>query len=134
MAPLITFISLIKGWQAAAIVAAAILLVGGMHLSQFGLRDWPTILPTTLVLLAMNFTLAFMLFALNTDKFGAVALFPSVTLVLATSTTSMVIETNLQDPRFPLGMFLFLGLVVTLMASCLVCAIIALRQKLGRKG
>ena len=93
---------------------------------------FPLAIHSLVAIPVMIFTTAFLAFAYFTRDFAALALFPSILLVVVTFAAVAIVGSGIEDPDFFNPIFVILGLAVSLLSSGLLCGMIAIRRKFSR--
>lgn len=135
MEPLLVFIAKIRAWHVLLACAAALIFVIVSHLTDKGAVPRAVSLQQSLLAMiaipVMIFTIAFLAFASMNDQFRAMALFPSVFLVVSAFIAVGIVSFKFEDPDAPILILAPMGLILSVLASGMVCVMIAIRQKVA---
>lgn len=135
MEPLLVFIAKVRTWHVLTVAAFALIfaIVGYLTDNEAVSRaqGLQRSILSVVAIPVMLFTLAFLAYVSVTKDFGALALFPSIFIVLTAFAVVAIIGSGIEDPDFPYLIFGIMGLVASVVMSGLICAMIAIRLKIG---
>jgi hypothetical protein len=131
MAPLLTFVAAIKGWHVIVVGALGLAFAGMGYFTGSAQMPAASRIHSALAVPTMIAVMAFLIFAVTTEKFGPAALFPSIFVALTIFSAVAITGYGLRDADFSYRVHAVLGLCVSFMMSGLLCGMIAIKQKLG---